>query len=43
MVARVWSVAFQGIEVVEVEAQVTISSGLPAFIDVERRRKRNRD
>src|SRR5258708_11352666 len=34
MVARVWSVAFQGIEVVEVEAQVTISSGLPAFIVV---------
>ena len=31
MVARVNTVAFQGIEVVPVEAQVTIASGLPAF------------
>ncbi len=31
MVARVNTVAFQGIEAVQVEAQVTIASGLPAF------------
>jgi hypothetical protein len=31
VVARVRSVAFQGIDVVEVEAQVVITSGLPAF------------
>ena len=31
MVARVNTVAFQGIEAVPVEAQVTIASGLPAF------------
>ncbi len=31
MVARVRSVAFQGIDVVAVEAQVVITSGLPAF------------
>ena len=31
MVARVRTVAFQGIEAVPVEAQVTIASGLPAF------------
>ncbi|MGH6981027.1 MAG: magnesium chelatase domain-containing protein, partial [Stellaceae bacterium] len=31
MVARVRSVAFQGIDVVEVETQVVIASGLPAF------------
>src|SRR5207302_1305177 len=31
MVARVQSVAFQGIEVLAVDAQVTIASGLPAF------------
>jgi magnesium chelatase family protein len=31
LVARVRSVAFQGIDVVEVEAQVAIASGLPAF------------
>ena len=31
MVARVRTVAFQGIEAVEVEAQVTITAGLPAF------------
>jgi magnesium chelatase family protein len=31
MVARVRTVAFQGVEVIEVEAQVTIASGLPAF------------
>ncbi|HEY7989818.1 MAG TPA: YifB family Mg chelatase-like AAA ATPase [Stellaceae bacterium] len=31
MVARVRSVAFQGIDVVAVEAQVVIASGLPAF------------
>jgi magnesium chelatase family protein len=31
VVARVRSVAFQGIDVVEVEAQVVIASGLPAF------------
>lgn len=31
MVAKVRTFAFQGVEVVEVEAQVTIASGLPAF------------
>src|SRR5580704_9950780 len=31
MVARVQTVAFQGIDVVAVDAQVTITSGLPAF------------
>ena len=31
MVARIKTVAFQGIEVLEVDAQVTITSGLPAF------------
>jgi magnesium chelatase family protein len=31
MVARVQTVAFQGIEAIEVDAQVTITSGLPAF------------
>jgi magnesium chelatase family protein len=31
MVARIRTVAFQGIEVLEVDAQVTITSGLPAF------------
>jgi len=31
MVAKVRTVAFQGVEVIEVEAQVTIASGLPAF------------
>jgi magnesium chelatase family protein len=31
MVARVRTVAFHGVEVIEVEAQVTIVSGLPAF------------
>jgi len=31
MVARVHSVAFQGIEAVDVEVQVTIANGLPAF------------
>lgn len=31
MVARVRTVAFHGVEVVEVEAQVTITAGLPAF------------
>src|SRR6201987_906042 len=31
MVARVWTVAFHGVEVIEVETQVTIVSGLPAF------------
>jgi len=31
MVARVRTVAFHGVEVVEVETQVTITSGLPAF------------
>src|SRR6201981_1086786 len=31
MVARVRTVAFQGVEVIEVEAQVSIASGLPAF------------
>ena len=32
MVARIRTVAFQGIEVVEVEAQVTIAGGLPNFM-----------
>src|SRR5438128_9557147 len=31
MVARVRTVAFQGVEVIEVETQVTIATGLPAF------------
>src|ERR1700739_3771592 len=31
MVARVRTVAFLGVEVIEVETQVTIASGLPAF------------
>src|SRR5499433_583194 len=31
MVARVRTVAFHGVEVIEVDAQVTIASGLPAF------------
>jgi magnesium chelatase family protein len=31
MVARVRTVAFSGVEVVDVETQVTITSGLPAF------------
>src|SRR5690242_13755737 len=31
MVARVRTVAFHGVEVVDVETQVTIASGLPAF------------
>ena len=31
MVARVRTVAFQGIEAVDVEAQVTVTAGLPAF------------
>jgi len=31
MVAKVRTVAFHGVEVIDVEAQVTIASGLPAF------------
>ena len=31
MTARVRTVAFQGVEVIDVEAQVTITAGLPAF------------
>src|SRR5712691_7899221 len=31
MIARVRTVAFQGVEVIEVETQVTIGTGLPAF------------
>src|SRR6266478_8261865 len=34
MVARVQTVAFSGIDVLAVDAQVTIASGLPAFIVV---------
>jgi len=34
MVARIHTVAFQGIEVLPIEAQVQMSSGLPAFIVV---------
>src|SRR5262249_23176980 len=34
MVARVRTVAFHGVEVIEVETQVTIASGLPAFTGV---------
>jgi len=34
MVARVRTVAFNGVEVVGVEAQVTVTSGLPAFLVV---------
>jgi magnesium chelatase family protein len=36
MVARVRTVAFSGVEVVDVEAQVTITAGLPAFAVVGR-------
>jgi magnesium chelatase family protein len=31
VVAKVRTVAFQGVEVIEVETQVTIASGLPVF------------
>ena len=31
MVARVRTVAFHGVEVIDVETQVSIASGLPAF------------
>jgi magnesium chelatase family protein len=31
MVARVRTVAFHGVEVVDVETQVTIAAGIPAF------------
>ena len=31
MPARVRTVAFHGVEVIDVEAQVTLVSGLPAF------------
>ena len=31
MVARVNTVAFQGIEVIDVDVQVHLASGLPAF------------
>ncbi|MBM3569847.1 MAG: YifB family Mg chelatase-like AAA ATPase, partial [Alphaproteobacteria bacterium] len=31
MVARVWTVAFQGIEVLDIDVQVDIAPGLPAF------------
>src|SRR6266567_4659091 len=31
MVARVRTVAFHGVDVIDVETQVTIASGLPAF------------
>ena len=31
MVARVWTVAFQGIEVLAIDVQVQIGSGLPAW------------
>ena len=31
MVARISTVAFQGIEVVDVDVQVQVASGLPAF------------
>src|SRR5580704_11915189 len=31
MVARIRTVAFQGVEVIDVEAQVTLTPGLPAF------------
>ena len=34
MVARVRTVAFHGVEVLDVETQVTVTSGLPAFIVV---------
>src|SRR5579884_3413655 len=34
MVARVRTVAFRGVEVVEVETQVTITAGLPSFVVV---------
>src|ERR1700690_1176471 len=34
MAARVRTVAFHGVEVIDVEAQVTLVSGLPAFHDV---------
>ncbi len=31
MVARVNTVAFQGIDVIDVDAQVQVAAGLPAF------------
>ncbi|HEX3864020.1 MAG TPA: YifB family Mg chelatase-like AAA ATPase [Stellaceae bacterium] len=34
MVARVRTVAFNGVDVIDVEAQVTVTSGLPAFMVV---------
>ena len=40
MVAQVRTVAFHGVEVVEVETQVTIASGLPAFTIVGRFREK---
>jgi hypothetical protein len=33
MVARVRTVAFHGVDVVDVETQVTIASGLPTLYD----------
>jgi magnesium chelatase family protein len=35
MVARVNTVAFQGMDVIDVDVQVQMSSGLPAFTKVE--------
>ena len=35
MVARVNTVAFRGIDVVDVDAQVQMAAGLPAFTIVE--------
>jgi hypothetical protein len=34
MTARVRTVAFHGVEVIDVEAQVTFVAGLPAFQEV---------
>ena len=34
MVARIRTVAFQGVDVLPVDVQVQISSGLPAFTEV---------
>ncbi len=35
MVARVNTVAFQGMDVIDIDVQVQMASGLPAFTKVE--------
>ncbi|MDC0348979.1 ATP-binding protein, partial [Alphaproteobacteria bacterium] len=31
MVAKIWTVSFQGIEVIDIEVQVQMTNGLPSF------------